>query len=448
MAMGRRERSRQQEIFIETTGLRTAGHPFYQRLNGKLNEHGFDDFVEQLCATFYDEKQGRPSIAPGVYFRMLLIGYFEGIDSERGIAWRSADSLALREFLGFELSQSPPDHSSVSRTRRRLDLETHQHVFGWILGVLAKEDLVDGKTVGIDATTREANAALRSIVRRDSGESYHEYLNGLAKVSGIETPTRKDRAKVDKKRPKKGSNADWQHPKDPDARITKMKDGRTHLAHKLEHAVDMSSGAVVAVTVQEATQGDSQTVVKTVDEARHTLASLAKGDRHSTDHLQELVLDRGYHSNATMTFLRREGIRSYAAEPDRGRRRWEGKREAQTATYANRRRSKGKRGKALQRKRGELLERTFAHCLETGALRRVHLRYRQNVLKRVLIHVGAFNLSLIMRKTLGKGTPRGLADILAQFLPFLRSLVSPFARVLVYYRAPEVPLHMASTTGC
>ena len=211
MAMGQRGRSRQRQIFVETSGLRTAGHPFYERLNGVLRKHGFEDFVEQLCAGFYAPKQGRPSIAPGVYFRMLLIGYFEGIDSERGIAWRSADSLALREFLGFELDQSPPDHSSVSRTRRRLDVETHKEVFQWILGVLAKKDLVAGKTVGVDASTLEANAALRSIVRRDSGDSYDEYLNGLAKASGIETPTRKDRKdrkRIDKDRPKKGSNDD------------------------------------------------------------------------------------------------------------------------------------------------------------------------------------------------------------------------------------------------
>jgi len=319
MAMGKREGSQQQQIFVDADGLRSPGHPFYRRLNAVLAEHGFDDFVEQLCQKFYDPKQGRPSIAPGVYLRMLLIGYFEGIDSERGIAWRGADSLALREFLGFALDESPADHSSVSRTRRRLDLETHNEVFQWILGVLAKEDLVDGKTIGVDATTLEANAALRSIVRRDTGDSYEEYLNTLANASGIETPTRKDRAKIDKKRPKKGSNQDWEHPKDPDARITKMKDGRTHLAHKLEHAVDMSTGAVVAVTVQEATKGDSQTLEHTLEEAQENLDELPEDGQQKTDLLTEIVLDRGYHSNATMTYLRDAGIRSYAAEPDRGR---------------------------------------------------------------------------------------------------------------------------------
>ena len=415
MALGRRESTREQPIFIDTTALRSPGHPFYRRLNALLSEHGFDGYVEEQCAKFYAGKQGRPSIPPGVYFRMLLIGYFEGIDSERGIAWRSADSLALREFLGITLEESPPDHSSVSRTRRRLDLGTHQEVFQWILRVLKKQELVSGKTIGVDATTLEANAALRSIVRRDSGASYDEYLNGLAQASGIETPTRQDRAKIDKQRPKKGSNADWQHPHDRDARITKMKDGRTHLAHKLEHAVDMDSGAVVAVTVQEATGGDGKSLQATVAEADTNLEQVSDGTQES-GRLSEVVLDRGYHSNATLVYLQQHGIRSYVAEPKRGRRRWKQQREAQQATYANRRRIRGERGKRLQRKRGELLERTFAHCLGSGAMRRVHLRQRHNILKRMLIHVGAFNLSLIMRRSLGYGTPRGLASALSRLL--------------------------------
>ena len=448
MAMGRRKRARQKQVFVDTSGLQTPAHPFYERLNAVLREHEFDDFVEQLCAQFYDEKQGRPSVAPGVYFRMLLVGYFEGIDSERGIAWRCADSLALREFLGLELDETPPDHSSVSRTRRRLELETHKHVFQWILGVLTKEDLVEGKTIGVDATTLEANAALRSIVRRDSGESYDEYLDGLAKASGIETPTRKDRAKIDKNRPKKGSNDDWKHPKDPDARITKMKDGRTHLAHKVEHSVDMRSGAVVAVTVQEATLGDSQSLPTTVKETRRNLETLAQNGSGTDKQLRELVLDRGYHSNATMTYLSEAGIRSYASEPDRGRRRWHRKREAQRATYANRRRMLGDRGRGLQRKRGELLERSFAHTLETGAMRRVHLRNHQNILKRMLVHVAAFNLGLIMRKHLGHGTPRGLPRSVAQlFRRLVRSLLRLTSRLnLRCHFGPFLPV--ASATGC
>lgn len=236
-------------------------HPFYQRVNELLEEKKFDEFAEQECTKFYAEKKGRPSLVPGIYFRLLLVGYFEGIDSERGIAWRAADSLGLRKFLGISLDERTPDHSTISRTRRLIDIETHRKVFLWILEVLRDEGLVKGKTVGIDATTLEANAAMRSIVRRDTGESYEEFLKGLAKESGIETPTREDLARLDRTRKNKASNKDWVNPHDGEARITKMKDGRTHLAHKAEHAVDLKTGAVLAVTLQQADQGDTTTVI-------------------------------------------------------------------------------------------------------------------------------------------------------------------------------------------
>ena len=257
MAMGKRNGDRQQPLWIVGADLPEApGHPFYRRLNGILKKDGFDRFAEEICAPYYAEVMGRPSIPPGVYFRMLMVGYFEGIDSERGIAWRCADSLGLREFLGYSLTQKTPDHSSLSVIRGRLDLETHQEVFSWVLKLLAEEGLLRGKTIGIDATTLEANAALRSIVRRETGESYEEFLRGLAQASGIQTPTREDLARIDRDRKGKGSNKDWEHPHDPDARIAKMKDGRTHLAHKAEHAVDMDTSAVVAVTVQGADRGE------------------------------------------------------------------------------------------------------------------------------------------------------------------------------------------------
>jgi transposase len=276
MAMGKRKRARQPRMWVTTTELPTAAsHPFYTRLNQLLHEHGFDDFAEAQCATFYAETMGRPGLAPGVYFRLLLIGYFEGIDSERGIAWRAADSFALRDFLGVGLEDAPPDHSTISRTRRLIDLETHRAVFTWVLQCLSTAGLVKGKTIGIDATTREANAALRSIVRRDSGESYEEFLTTLAKASGIGTPTRADLARIDRKRKKKGSNDDWTHPHDPDAKITKMKDGRTHLAHKAEHAIDLETGAIVGVTVQGADEGDTTTIQETLPEAAEQLEAVA-----------------------------------------------------------------------------------------------------------------------------------------------------------------------------
>jgi transposase len=274
MAMGTR-REHQEDLWIPTCAVaRPASHPFYVRLNQLLEEHDFDRFVEEKCQRFYAAIMGRPGLAPGVYFRLLLIGYFEGVDSERGIAWRTGDSLSIREFVGIALDEGAPDHTTISRTRRLIDLETHRQVFAWVLGVLADAGLVKGKRIGIDATTLEANAALRSIVRRDNGESYEEFLKRLAQQSGIATPTREDLARVDRKRKKKGSNEEWVNPHDRDARIAKMKDGSTHLAHKAEHAVDMETGAVVAVTLQEANLGDTTTVKETLAEAGTTVAEL------------------------------------------------------------------------------------------------------------------------------------------------------------------------------
>src|SRR6266576_3352878 len=356
MAMGtRKQREKQDEIWIAHSELASApGHPFYQRLNELLEAERFDEFVERRCAKFYAEKYGRPSLTPGIYFRALLIGYFEGIGAERGIAWRLADSLALRRFVGIALDEYRPDHSTISRTRRLIDLDTHREVFAWVLGVLADRGLLKGQRIAIDGTTLEANAAMRSIVRRDTGESYEEFLRGLAKAWGIATPRREDLARLDRKRKKRTSNKEWKSPADEDARIAKMKDGRTHLAHKAEHAVDLDTGAVLVVTRMKA-----------------------------------------------------YGMRTYIPEKkQKGRRNWEGKAEEQQAVYANRRRVRGEYGKSLLRRRGELVERSFAHCYETGAMRRCHLRGQENILKRQLVHVGAFNLSLILRKLLGAGTPR------------------------------------------
>jgi transposase len=415
MSMGSRSGGQQDTLWIETSSLpKSAGHPFFERLDQLLRKHGFDAMAETACAKFYVDGVGRPSTPPGVYFRMLLIGFFEGIDSERGIAWRTADSMSLRSFLGYSLSEMTPDHSNLSRTRHRLDLETHQAVFDWVLALLAREGLLKGKTLGIDATTLEANAALRSIVRRDTGESYDEFLDGLVKSSGIETPTREDRSKIDKNRKGKGSNKDWKSPGDPDARITKMKDGRTHLAHKAEHAVDMETGAVVAVTLQGADLGDTTTVLETLGAARENLGNVATDAkaRKSLKPLREAVCDKGYHGGECLVKIQEEHhIRTYVSEPKRGRRKWEGKHDQQATVYANRQRIRGTRGKALMRKRGELVERSFAHVYDTGGMRRTHLRGHENILKRLLIHTAGFNLSLVFRKYFGFGKPRALQSL-------------------------------------
>jgi transposase len=438
--MGKRTTERQGELWIPMAEMPTTpAHPFYRKLNEVLNEHGFDAFAEARCREFYAEKMGRPSLSPAVYFRTLLIGYFEGIDSERGIAWRLADSVSLKSFCGYALTDATPDHSTISRNRRLIDLETHEEVFTWVLKVLAKSDLLNGKTVGIDATTLEANAALRSIVRRDTGESYEEFLTRLAKASGIETPTREDLAKIDRHRKNKGSNDDWAHPHDPDAKITKMKDGRTHLAHKSEHAVDLDTGAIVAVTLQPANRGDCDSLDETLDVTVEALAEIGLDEQageHLSEHiLAETVTDKGYHSNRTMKEQCELGIRTYGSEPNRGRRNWKGKLAERDAVYANRRRIRGERGKRLLRKRGELLERPFAHCYDTGGMRRTHLRGHPNILKRLLIHVAGFNLGLVMRKLVGAGKPRALAGLAGRIFASILGLMQGFrSRVLTLGR--------------
>lgn len=424
MAMGRRPVVVQGEFWIPTDTLRKApGHPFYERLNRVLDEAGFDRFCEAQCQEFYAAKLGRPSVVPGVYFRMLMIGYFEKLDSERQIAWRCDDSRSLRAFLGIAENRPTADHSNLSRTRQRIDLETHQAVFDWVLKRLAEHELLKGRTLGVDASTMEANAAMRSIVRNESGESYREFLSALAQESGIETPTADDLAKFDRQRKgKKCSNDDWHNPHEPDAKIAKMKDGTTHLAHKNEHAVDLETGAIVAPAVHPADEGDPTTLPGTLEQACTSLQEVRADETVQADtsslYVKEVVVDKGYHSTQTLVNLEEVELRGYVSEPDRGRRNWTArsaaeqafKRAEQAAVYRNRRRRKGNRSKRLHRKRAELVERSFEHVLDDGGMRRVHLRGRENIAKRYLIHTAAFNLGLIMRKLIGFGTPKGWAD--------------------------------------
>ena len=448
----RKSRQRQEQLWVMHTELATApGHPFYQHLNALLDEEKFDEFAEAQCARFYCSGNGRPSLPPGTYFRLLLIGYLEGLGSERGIAWRVADSLGLRQFLRIGLDENTPDHSTISRTRRLIDVETHRAVFCWVLSVIADRGLLKGKTVGVDATTLEANAAMRSIVRRDTGAGYDEFLTELAQQSGIATPTREDLSRLDRKRKKKASNEEWISPADPDAGITKMKDGTTHLAYKAEHAVDMETGAVIAVTVQAGHEGDTTTIRGTLAETAENLAELIEQEAEnapeqepqvSLNALSEVVADKGYHSDETVLAMAQAEARSYIPEPKRPLRNWDGKADEQKAVYANRRRVKGSYGKRLLKKRGELIERSFAHCYESGGMRRVHTRGLENVLKRQLIHLGAFNLSLIFRKTLGAGTPRQLRNrhqtavfVVLSFRIALQTPLKPYRRSLRRFEA-------------
>ena len=421
--MGTRK-TEQPPLWVATADLPSSpGHPFYAKLSAILDAEGFDRFAEDQCRRFYAPTMGRPSLEPGRYFRLLLVGYFEGLDTERGIAWRAADSLAVRRFVRLGIEEGAPDHSTISRTRRLIDVDTHRAIFTWVQQRLVAGGLLKGRTIAIDATTLEANAAMRSIVRRDTGESYQAFLTRLAETSGIKTPTREALARLDRKRKKKTSNKDWTHPHDPDAKVTKMKDGRTHLAHKAEHAVDLETGAIVAVTVQGADEGDTTTIRETATVAAEQIED-AQADVDEPQSLEEIIGDKGYHSNQSMVDFEAVGIRSYIAEPDRGRRDWSKAPEAQAPVYRNRRRMRGPRGRRLMRQRGERIERSFAHLYDTGGMRRTHLRGHHNILKRLLIHEGGFNLGLLIRSILGVGTPRGLQGRLAAVLAVVWTLIA------------------------
>ena len=413
MAMGRRKSERQTEMWIATGELpQSPGHVFYEKLNGVLSENGFDFWIEDLCRPHYSDK-GRPGIPPGVYFRMLLVGYFEGLGAQRAIAWRCADSLSLRKFLGLASHEESPDHSSLTVIRDRLPLEVHVAVFQRVLTVAREKQLLSGQTLGVDSTTLEANAAMKSIVRKDTGENWQAYLTTLMREAGVIGPDDKpgidDMKRFDKSRKdKKVSNEDWESPTDPDSRITKMKDGTTHLAYKAEHAVDLESGVIVAAEIYHGIAADTRTLHDTVQQAQHNLQ-----ESGSAVEVQDVVADKGYYSADVLgSFAQDTTCRTYIPEPQlpAGQQRtWTDKPAGQReAVYANRRRGRGRRGRRLQRQRSERVERTFAHVCETGGARRTRLRGIDNVRKRYLLAAAAHNLGCLMRELFGIGTPRGL----------------------------------------
>jgi transposase len=402
MALGRRK-PKQDELFIPSAKLATGpGHPFYTKLNEVLAEAGFDEFVERLCAPYYKEG-GRPGIPPGVYFRMLFIGYFEGLDGQRGIAWRCADSLALRSFLGIAMTEDTPVHASMTIIRQRLPESVFDQVFVFVLSLLADKGLLRGKAVAIDATTLEANAAMKSIVRQDTGEDWKEYLRGLAQAEGIENPTEEDLRRLDRgRKDKKVSNQQWESPTDPDSRIAKMKDGRTHLAYKAEHAVDLVSEAIVATTVTFADKSDPQSAPVTLSLAEANLVLAG-----SETEIAETVMDKGYHDNGLLAELAEQGLRTYIPERRQKSRRWTDKPvEHEQAFRANRRRVRGNKGRQLNRWRSERCERTFAHVCETGGGRRAWVRGQTNVSKVHTLKCAAYNLGLLLRKVWGYCKPR------------------------------------------
>jgi transposase len=412
MAMGKRK-PMQETLFVAHNDLpRSAGHPFYVKLNGLLQEAGFDAWLENRCAQYYaqGEKRGQPSIPPGVYFRMLLVGYFEGIDSQRGIAWRCADSLSLRQFLGIPLGQQTADHSTLTNTRKRLPQEVFEEVFQFVLKIAVAKDLVSGKTVGVDSTMLEANAAMKSIVRRDSGEDWKEYVTRLMREEGVieltGEPSDEEVRRYDKKRKnKKVSNEEWISTTDPDSRITQMKDGRTHLAYKAEHVVDLESDLVLAAEVVPANHADTETMTDSVMQAQMNLQQAG-----SEQQIEEVAADKGYHATGTVELCESLDVRTYIPEPQRPHEAsWTDKPpEMKRAFYNNRRRVRRSKGRRMQRRRSELCERSFAHICDSGGMRRTWLRKVVNVTKRYLIAAAGHNLGRLMRKLFKIGKPRVL----------------------------------------
>jgi len=419
MAMGR-EGDRQDDLIVTWAEMpRSPGHVFYDRLQDVLIAGGFDLFVETVCRPYYAPKMGAPSVPPGRYFRMHMVGYFEGIASERGIAWRCSDSISLRDFLRLESREKVPDHSWLSKTRGRLPHEVHERVFGWVLKLVAEQGLVKGKRIGVDASTMEANAALRTIVRRDDGRTYREMLTQMAKESGIDTPTADELVRIDRARKgKKLSNEEWTSKTDPEAKIAKLKDGRTHLAYKPEHAVDLDSGIIVAAALHPADQGDTATIMGTLSAAKNTLGQISAAPTKAEP--SELVADKGYHSRAVLKELDGGLWKTRIAEPKQpGFSRWHGDDKARAAVYANRTRLGSAVGRLAMRRRAQIVERSFAHTLDRGGMRRTWLRGCENVQKRYLVHVAGHNLGILMRLLIGAGTPKETAARSRAYLLFL-----------------------------
>lgn len=439
MALRRRSTERQQEFWIPAEEVtRAPRHVFYERLNQLLGEAGFDGFVEELAEPFYAEG-GRPSVPPGVYFRMLFVGYFEDIDSQRGIAWRCADSRSLERFLGIGLRDQVPDHSSLTRIRDRLPLDVHEKVFAFVLAIAVEKKLVAGSQAAVDSTYVEANAAMKSIVRRDSREDWKEYVKRLMVEEGVidedDDPPADELRRFDRKRKgKKVSNDEWQSPSDEDARIRKMKDGRVRVAYKAEHTVDLKSEFVLSAEVRHGTDPDTQTLLQSVESAQNNLTAAG-----SDGTIKEVAADRGYHSNDQITACTEAGLRTYIAEPRLPKnRKWTDKPPSmKQAVLNNRRRSKRRKSRDLQRLRSERVERSFAHICDSGGSRRSWLRGLKKVNKRYGMASAAHNLSLLMRNLFGSGKPKQFTAAAETLQSICQTIPHSITRLISYQFARQ-----------
>lgn len=446
MSMGRRQKSQSPMWIAHHELAPSPGHRFYETLNELLREAAFDRHAEALCAPYYEAAHvpGRKSVAPGVYFRMHLVGFFEGIESERGLEWRFADSRSLRQFLGLSLTQRVPDHATLSRTRQRLPLAVHQAVFALILGIVERKGLLNGRVLGGDSTYLRADASMKAIVRRDTKENSLEFVTRLATEAGGPTPTAEDARRLDRKRKgKTTSNREWGSRTDPEARIAKWKDGRTRLAYKPEHVGDLETGAIVAAVVHGADVADPASLDRSLPQAAANLPTARGGTPAAAEAAPketdeddpppsgshprgQVVADKGDHKATLLRRLKTQQYRTYIPERRQaGRRRGTDTGGTPTAVAFHQNRARGLRplGKRYHRWRAERVERTFAQVCETGGARRTRLRGRANVAKRSLLQAAGANLALVMRTLYGLGTPRGGAErAQANLLAFLGSV--------------------------
>jgi len=395
------------ELFIPSARLvQPACSSFYVKLEQTLQSFSFAAAVRQLCQACYDNNgRGRPGVDPAVYFKMLMVGFFENIPSERGIAERCQDSISIRAFLGYDLTGNTPDHSTLSVIRSRLGVKVYDQVFVLILRALQAHGLVKGRNVGIDASVIEANASLKGLVNRQTEEAYWEYVRRLAAENGIDPKDADAVRRFDRKRPKKMSNQDWENPNDPDAKIGPTKAGATDMIYKAENTVDLDTGTILNAEVRPGDEPDQKDLASHVLEAQENINE-AKDLPAGTLTIESATADKGYHAVEEMGFLQQEGIRTVISDPVINRNMDKLTDEEAKVVRSARRSAKSKSGKELLKSRGMHLERPFAHILDAGGARRTTLRGRDNLNKRFKFSAAIYNLSQLMRKLLGVGTPK------------------------------------------
>src|SRR5229473_2729999 len=432
-----KKKAAQPEFWIVADQVVTSAQSgFYAKLEQTLESFGFAAKVRALCAPTYDKSGlGRPGIDPVVYLKMIMVGFFEDLPSERAIAARCADSMSIRAFLNYELDEKTPDHSSFTVIRQRLGLDIYERIFTLTLQALRAHGLLRGKHLGIDSSVIEANASLRALVHRNTEEQYWDYVKRLAAEQGIDPEDAAAVRRFDRHRPGKGSNQEWQNPHDPDAKIGRTKDGATDMIYKPEAVVDLDTGAIVQADVHPGDQADHKEMATRVLEAQQTINQACEQPLDTLT-ATSVTSDKGYYAVDQLQVLQQEGIRTVISDPSDRRRVDKLEPQQQRVVRGARRSVKSKSGKALLRRRGMHIERSFAHILDCGGMRRTTLRGWENLNKRYKLAAAFYNLSQLMRKLFGFGTPKQLAAfgrLLFIQLSWLLTLPSLVVNRIGYY---------------